>query len=183
MDLILTPSSLADRNELANASYIGARIADTYFVPARWCDSATMRGYVMSCITTRTSVVTHETALWIHTGRTTLALERGLSIADSSNNTHGRSHRSFVAAADTVSCGSQILTTPERTAVDLLLRDIPTGISYLLEIARAYPQLRLAAVQKCAYAMSSVRGIRRVRDVLTQLETVSSCLFSTGDDS
>ncbi|MCI6573587.1 MAG: hypothetical protein PT944_00655 [Actinomycetaceae bacterium] len=169
MELILTPTSLADRNELANAPYIGACIARSYFVPARWCDSAAMRGYVTSCIAAQHSVATHETALWIHTGRATPALERGLAIADSTNNTHGRSRRSHIPPSDIVTCGSQRLTSPERTAVDLLMQDIPTGISYMLDIARAYPAMALAAVQRCAWSMSSARGIRRVRAVLDQL--------------
>ncbi|MCI5826077.1 MAG: hypothetical protein MR006_05380 [Arcanobacterium sp.] len=169
MDLLFTATALADRNEFANAPYIGAEIAKQYFVPARWCTSATLRGYAIHSIVAGDAVATHETALWIHTGQATPALARGLALADHANNKHGQARRSSIPAADCTHAGGQRFTTAERTAVDLLLRDITTGIPYLLSLLREYPALDIAAVQECAGRMRVARGIRTVREALAQL--------------
>ncbi len=76
----------------------------------------------------------------------------------------------FVPDQHTTSIAEQKLTTPERTAVDLLLADIETGITYLRELMAHCPSMTLSSTLDCAHTVRSKKDIGCVRCILEQLQ-------------
>lgn len=166
----LKAQTLAELNEFAHAPYVGARLPDGVIVPQEWCAMPQMRGYVMSELRPYPSVIaTHESALWIHTGIATLALERALSFAHLHDSQKAGARRESIPRNHIMQIGSQHVTTPERTAVDLLTANTDSGVAYLASLLRAFPRLSLDAVQECAWQIRSKKHIGRVRQLLDQL--------------
>lgn len=166
---IMQATSLAEVNEFANAQYAGAQLPEGRIVPAQWCTSAQMRGYVISELAKAGYVATHETALWIHTAHATVALSRALHFASSTARIRAGVDRVRIPAQYVTRLGTQLTTTPARTCVDLLAQDIASGIEYLLITLRTCPDCQLADVRACAQEMSAPPGIGTVRRVLAQL--------------
>ena len=167
---ILETTSLAQRNEIANAPYIGVRLAGDKAVAHQWCTTPSMRAYAIKQLNSGDFTATHETALWIHTGIASLALERTLHFAQPTSSRIAGANRMFVPDQHTMSIAEQKLTTPERTAVDLLLADIETGITYLRELIAHCPSMTLSSTLDCAHTVRSKKDIGRVRCILEQLQ-------------
>lgn len=166
----LRPETLAERNEFANAPYVGAKFPDGIAVPKEWCETAPMRAYVVGELRPyRDVVATHETALWVHTGVATLALERSLSFAHLHDSQKPGARREQIPSDHVMVLSGQYLTTPTRTAVDLLLADTESGVEYLAALFRVCPDTSMDSVIQCAWEMRSKQGIGRVRALLGQL--------------
>ena len=166
---ILEATSLAQRNEIANAPYIGVRLAGDKAVAHQWCMTAAMRAYAIAQLNPGDFTATHETALWIHTGIATPALERSLHFAHPTSSRIAGAARMFVPRDHTMSIAGQKLTTPERTAVDLLLANVETGITYLRELILHCPGTTLETTLSCARTVRSKKDIGQVRSILAQL--------------
>lgn len=166
---IIEATSLTQRNEIANAPYIGVRLAGDTAVAHQWCMTPNMRAYAIKQLNPGDFTATHETALWIHTGIATLALERTLQFAQPTSSRIAGARRMFVPDEHIMRIAGQQLTTPERTAVDLLLANIETGITYLRELISHCPSMTLSTTLNCACTVRSKKDIGRVRRILAQI--------------
>ena len=165
----IAPVSLAEVNEFANAEYAGALLPGGRIVPREWCTTAPMRGYVISAFSRDGAVATAETALWIHTGRTSMQLQRKLDFAYTDSSAPRGAPRAQFPPSHLTRIGSQTLTTAERTAIDLMAKDPATGVQYALELVRSCPDCTLESIIECSYEVRSKRNIEKVRAIFHQL--------------
>ncbi|VEI12474.1 hypothetical protein [Trueperella bialowiezensis] len=117
------------------------------------CHSSTMRGGIIA-MRHRDKIVRAEAALWIHTGLTSVRLANTVDVMKKAD------------PVDVVTIGGQQLTSLERTALDLLIKDPESGIGYMGVLIRA--GARLEKIKERAHALS-LAGILRARSILNQL--------------
>ncbi len=152
---IFEPANLAERN----AGHLLAReglmvdIGGVGLVGVDLCRSPAARGRILS-LKVPTKILHSESALWVHTGLHTPALSQGLNVSRE------------ITPGDVVVIGGLKITSLERTALDLLIRDEESGIEYMCALIRAG-----TSVDKI-YALATERslsGIVHVRTILKQL--------------
>ena len=134
------------------------------------CRTVQQRALLISHAARTKDIATKHTALWVHTGITTLQLSREQSFfgADDARPDGQRSHSAApIPPVDLVRIGRLTLTTPERTALDLMATDIETGMGAALALIRS--GVSLHALRSRADALRRITGMKRVRQVLAQI--------------
>ncbi|QOR48564.1 hypothetical protein INS90_04730 [Trueperella pecoris] len=153
----LEPRSLAERHEARSLVREGLMIdiGGIGYIGVDLCRTAADRARLLA-LSTPGMVFVRETALFIHTGWHTPYLQDGIDTLA----------KDVLPAGDVVIVGSQLVTSLERTAIDLLTAREDKGIELLCLLVRAG-----TSVDRIAKRAQELRihGIVRVREILRQL--------------
>ncbi|WP_297566493.1 hypothetical protein [uncultured Arcanobacterium sp.] len=164
--LIIYPQSFAELQELRHCKTEFIELGEACFTPAVFTFSPPLRGYIISRLTTEGDIAGMHSAFWIHTGISTPALARELNISRQDEKRRRPQSRRRFPAAHIERIGGQLLTTKERTAIDLLRVDLIAGsekISALLEAGSS-----LEAIYACSKEIRGATGIRQARKAVAQ---------------
>lgn len=130
------------------------------------CRDTQSRARIVSLAAEPDSVAIEGTALWIYTGIHTLSLESSLSFARRHRRASASVRRRFDDVDICVMSGLTI-TTPERTAIDLLRKDAESGLGHLFALIRS--GANFASISARAKELYGVPGMQRARKILRQL--------------
>ena len=179
MNPVITPPfiramGIGERNMLSNAHSLGIYIAPNIFIPREWSASPKRRAQVISFLTEPGDVASGPTALWIYTGLVTAPFQRGLELSRNDARRSRGAQRLFINSSDINEIGGMLLTTPERTAIDLLIKDLASGTEYMMALIRAGADL--TKIRNYTYRSIRRRGLPQVRDFLDQFQRVYESL-------
>ncbi|MDP9800057.1 hypothetical protein J2S49_000133 [Arcanobacterium wilhelmae] len=110
------------------------------------------------------NIAIRHTALWIYTGNVTPNFHEHVETIGAHSDI---AKRRKYAPSDLVTIGSLLVTTPERTLIDLLLDDVPCALANIHSLVRAGCDLTAAA--RRAGQIEGIHGIARVRTIARQL--------------
>ncbi|MCI7305009.1 MAG: hypothetical protein MR522_01895 [Trueperella sp.] len=154
---IYQPTTLAQRNEARTLAGAGLMIdiGEIGYVGVDLCKTATSRARLLA-MRKPGKVFVRESALFVHTGWHTPQLQTRVdAVAPAA-----------IAGTDLADVGGQLVTTLERTAIDLMISHEDAGVELLCLLVRAGTCVQ--AIERRAYQLQ-LHGIARVREILTQL--------------
>ncbi len=127
-------TTLAQRNEFQLLQEYYYELAENYFVQKDFAHNPQMRGYALSSILSPGDIAVTHTAYWLYTGKISPPLKQKYYIARQDARHKAAGIRRRFQSQDLQIIGGQQITSLERTALDLLLLDLETGMDYLWEL-------------------------------------------------
>ncbi|MFC5370063.1 hypothetical protein [Arcanobacterium bovis] len=164
---LIEAKNLAQLNEcrLSDDQYL--ELLPGIFADLNYCITPTLRAYAHQSITHEGDILSARSALWIHTGIAPVTLVRGPRTVRLDSKYRNTGPRRRIQSHNILKLGNVFVTDCDRTAVDLLLEDLESGIGYLPSLLRA--GARYERMLDCLERIRSVAGKKRVQAVLSQL--------------
>ncbi|WP_455951865.1 hypothetical protein [Arcanobacterium haemolyticum] len=166
---ILTAHNLSQRHEYGVLAREGLLIelAGIGWVARDHVQTPEQRARVISYVHGHSIVASHSSAYWIYTGNVIPELSRSLHLCNAQQSRSQGFPRNPYDPCDLTSLYGITITTPERTAIDLLRSDLPSGFEALMALLRIGANYDVI-VQR-GNRLRYHPGIKNVRDLLCQL--------------
>ncbi|WP_216381616.1 hypothetical protein [Arcanobacterium phocae] len=167
--IISSPNNLFERHQCEVLSNEGCltQLANIGWVACDQMSTVAQRIGILHAIYGPDIIVSHVGAYWVHTGKTTTELSRSLHVYRTGKQRRGKLPKKRFPEQDLVTIKSVMVTSLERTAVDLLQHDLATGIEALLNLLRQGASYETIVCR--AHHLQRVPGMKRVRELLCQL--------------
>ncbi len=162
-------SSGLSKNELQNHAAHFLEFPQNYFADLRKLHSPATRILAVREFIKPQQCIIAQTALWIYTGYYCKTTFLPLRLANIHANASSSVKRRRYSTTEVQNIAGSIITTPERTALDLLLADIPSGIGYLCKLLRSGADF--SQVLQQAQNLRGVKSSAQVVNVLQQIRT------------